>query len=78
MFVNTDETKKNESSTNLYWGEKRADASLIATLDKVSHKITYKDNAEAKKFLNLFGHNENSLTNSLPSSKFQLFMVTAT
>ena len=72
LFVSTDETKKNESSTNLYWGEKRADASLIATLDKVSHKITYKDNAEAKKFLNLFGHNENK-----PNQQFAIIEVSA-
>ena len=72
LFVSKDETKKNESSTNLYWGEKRADASLIATLDKVSHKITYKDNAEAKKFLNLFGHNENK-----PNQQFAIIEVSA-
>ena len=71
LFVSKDETKKNESSTNLYWGEKRADASLIATL-KVSHKITYKDNAEAKKFLNLFGHNENK-----PNQQFAIIEVSA-
>ena len=72
LFVSKDETKKNESSSNLYWGEKRADASLIATLDKVSHKITYKDNAEAKKFLNLFGHNENK-----PNQQFAIIEVSA-
>ena len=66
LFVSTDETKKNESSTNLYWGEKRADAthrnSLIATLDKV--------------FLNLFGHNENKPNQQFASHRY-LTMVTA-
>jgi len=72
LFVSTNETKKNESSTNLYWGEKRANASLIATLDKVSHKITYANNAEAKKFLNLFGHNEKK-----PNQQFAIIEVSA-
>ena len=72
LFVSTVEADKSKSSTKLYWGEKRADASLIATLDKVSHKITYKDNAEAKKFLNLFGHNENK-----PNQQFAIIEVSA-
>lgn len=72
LFVSLVEADKDKSSTNLYWGAKRADASLIATLDKTSHKITYEDNAEAKKFLNLFGHNENK-----PNQQFAIIEVSA-
>mgnify|MGYP000007710062 CR=1 FL=1 len=36
LFVSTVEADKSKSSTKLYWGEKRATASLIATLDKTA------------------------------------------
>ena len=72
LFVSTVEADKSKSSTKLYWGEKRATASLIATLDKTAKTITYANNDEAKVFLNLFGHNENK-----PNQQFAIIEVSA-
>ena len=42
LFVSTVEADKDKSSTKLYWGAKRADASLIATLDKTAKRLLMK------------------------------------
>ena len=72
LFVSTVEADKSKSSTKLYWGEKRATASLIATLYKTAKTISYANNDEAKVFLNLFGHNENK-----PNQQFAIIEVSA-
>ena len=65
LFINAD-------GTQLLWGAKEAEAKLIATIEGTTIKYN-KAGAEAKEFLNLFGHNELK-----PNQQFAIIEVSAT